>query len=239
MEIDAGRANLEGPARSKTDLRAPKWLVRVVQALVPPGLGSPNELTDVFLETHSSISQAVLRIPDAMAAPAPGPARDASYLTIIATNVQAVQPILPLQAFLTSFLTVQAFTLGLRLQLNPLEGISRHQRIVVTLNGDPYIHGLTRRRYYLLTGADCWSGFSPQALLEMMFFILLPLPLLIGLAELYAGYPGAAEISAPQMAVNGAGWVALLMTWAQLKKLNRQTAAVFDQRIRELRANGR
>ena len=62
---------------------------------------------------------------------------------------------------------------------------------------------------------------------------------LIGLAELYAGYPGAAEISAPQMAVNGAGWVALLMTWAQLKKLNRQTAAVFDQRIRELRANGR
>ena len=176
MEIDAGRANLEGPARSKTDLRATKWLVRVVQALVPPGLGSPNEITDDFLETHSSISQAVLRIPDAMAAPAPGPARDASYLTIIATNVQAVQPILPLQAFLTSFLTVQAFTLGLRL---------------------------------------------------------------IGLAELYAGYPGAAEISAPQMAVNGAGWVALLMTWAQLKKLNRQTAAVFDQRIRELRANGR
>jgi len=147
MEIDAGRANSEGPARSKTDLREPKWLVRLVQALVPPGLGSPNELINVLLETRGSISQAVLRIPGAIAAPALGRARDAFYL--------------------------------------------------------------------------------------------LSLPLLIGLAELYAGHPGAAEISAPQMAVNGAGWVALLMTWAPLKKLNRQTAAVFDQRIRELHAKDR
>ncbi len=313
--------------------------MRVVQALVPPGPGSPNELIDVLLETHGSISQAVLRIPGAIAAPALGRARDAFYwkmavtqtailllpfvdilslplalnlglvlavliiafnavvgllspglmvgetaimtrafklavpialcryllgkdpspghphkdllllgsrtwlingvwiagaLTIVATNVQAVPPILSLQAFLTSFLTIHVFTLGVRLQLNPLEGISRHQRIAVTLNRDPYIGDLRRRRYYLLTGADWLSGFSAQALLEMMFFILLSLPLLIGLAELYAGHPGAAEISAPQMAVNGAGWVALLLTWVQLKKLNRQTAAVFDQRIREL-----
>ena len=40
MAIDAGRANSEGPTRSNTDLRTPKWLVRVVQALAPPGLGS-------------------------------------------------------------------------------------------------------------------------------------------------------------------------------------------------------
>ena len=50
MEIDAGRANSEGPTRSKTDLRAPKWLVRVVQALAPPGLGSPSELDPNLLE---------------------------------------------------------------------------------------------------------------------------------------------------------------------------------------------
>ena len=90
-----------------------------------------------------------------------------------------------------------------------------------------------------MTGADWFSGFSAQALFEMIFFILLPLPLLIGLGELYLGYPGAAEISMPQMAVNGVGWAVLLMTWVQLKKLNRQTAAVFDQRIRELRARDR
>ena len=79
MATDAGRANSEGPTRSNTDLRAPKWLVRVVQALAPPGLGSPNELFDVLLETHGSISQAVLRIPGAIAAPALGRARDAFY----------------------------------------------------------------------------------------------------------------------------------------------------------------
>ncbi len=370
METDAGRANSERPTPSRSDPRRPKWLVRVVHALVPPDLGSPNELIDVLLETHGSISQAVLRIPGAIAAPALGRARDAFYwkmavaqtailflpfvdmlslplalnlglvltvliiregyirrndrqdceaittfmtpaliiafnavvgllspglmvaetaimtrafklavpialcrylfrkdpspghphkdllrlgsrtwlfngvwiagaLTIITTNAQAVPAILPLQEFLTSFFTVKAFTLGMRLQLNPLEGISRHQRIVVTLNRDPHIDDLRRWRYYLLTGADWFSGFSAQALLETMFFALVPLPLLIGLGELYVGHPGAAEISAPQMAVNGAGWVALLLTWVQLKKLNRQTAAAFDQRIRELRARDR
>ena len=229
METDAGRANSEGPRPGETDPKPPKWLVRVVHALVPPDLGSPNELIDVLLETHGSISQAVLRIPGAIA----------GALTIITTNAQAVPPILPLQEFVTSFFTVKAFTLGMRLQLNPLEGISRHQRIVVTLNRDPHIDDLRRRRYYLLTGADWFSGFSAQALLETMFFALVPLPLLIGLGELYVGHPGAAEISAPQMAVNGAGWVALLLTWVQLKKLNRQTAAAVDQRIRELRARDR
>ena len=53
----------------------------------------------------------------------------------------------------------------------------------------------------------------------------------------YLGYAGTAEISIPQMAVNGAGWVGLLLTWVRLKKLNRQTAAAFDQRLRELRAS--
>ena len=164
METDAGRANSEGPRPGETDPRPPKWLVRVVHALVPPDLGSPNELIDVLLETHGSISQAVLRIPGAIA----------GALTIITTNAQAVPPILPLQEFVTSFFTVKAFTLGMRLQLNPLEGISRHQRIVVTLNRDPHIDDLRRRRYYLLTGADWLNGFNAQALLETMFFALVP-----------------------------------------------------------------
>ena len=50
MATDAGRANSEGPTRSNTDLRAPKWLVRVRQALAPPGPGSPNELDPNLLE---------------------------------------------------------------------------------------------------------------------------------------------------------------------------------------------
>lgn len=85
-----------------------------------------------------------------------------------------------------------------------------------------------------MTGADWFSGFSMTAFLEMLFFFLLPLPLLIGLVELYAGHPNTARISVVQMAANGAGSVALLLTWVQVKKLNRQTAAAFDEKIREL-----
>src|SRR5438128_11185689 len=77
--MDAGGENSERPTRSEADLRPPKWLTRIVQALVPPGLGSPNELIDVLLETHGSIAQAVLRIPGAIAAPALGRARDSFY----------------------------------------------------------------------------------------------------------------------------------------------------------------
>src|SRR5437870_1878121 len=79
MPIDAGRENSERPTRSETDLRPPKWLARIVEALVPPELGSPNELIDVLLETHGSIAQAVLHIPVAVAPPALGRARDAFY----------------------------------------------------------------------------------------------------------------------------------------------------------------
>jgi len=370
MEIDAGRSNLERPTRSETDPRPPKWLVRVVRALVPPELGSPLELTGVLLETYGSIPQAVLRIPAAVTPPALGRARDAFYwkmaiaqtailflpfvdmmslalalnlglvlavliiregyirkddradceaitsfmtpaliiffnvalgwaspslmvagegiiqravklavpialcryvlrkdagpghphkdllrlatrtwffnsvwiagaLVVLASNHQAVPPILPLQELFASFLTAHTLSLSWRLQLNPLDGITRHQRIQVILNRNPYIDDLKRQRGFLLTGADWFSGFSAQALFEMIFFILLPLPLLIGVGELYLGHPGAAEISILQMAVNGVGWAVLLMTWVQLKKLNRQTAAVFDQRIRELRARDR
>ena len=158
----------------------------------------------------------------------------AGALTLIGCNEQAAPPILLLQAFFISSLTVHAFTISMRLQLNPLDGISRHHRIQVSLNTDPYLDDLRLRRYYLLTGADWFSGFSMTAFLEMLFFFLLPLPLLIGLVELYAGHPNTARISVVQMAANGAGSVALLLTWVQVKKLNRQTAAAFDEKIREL-----
>ena len=367
MQINAGKAPSERPTPSKTDLSPPNWLVRVVRRLIPPGPGSANEIIDVLLQTHGSVSQAVLRIPAVIAVPALGWAREAFYwrmaiaqaailflpfidmlslplvlnlglvlavliiregyirkddrpdcegittfmtpalviffnmalglafpelmisgdaiieraaklavpialcryalgkdpgpghphedllrlgtrawffnglwaagaLATITTNAQAVPPILPLQEGLTSFFTVHAFTLGLRLQLNPLEGISLHRRIEITLNRDPYIDDLRRTRYFLLTGADWFSGFSAQALLEMIFFVLGPLPLLIGLAELSFGHPGAAGINALQMAANGAAWLVLLVTWIHLKKLNRQTAAAFDERIKQLRS---
>ena len=79
MQIDAGRENSERPTRSETDLRPPKWLTRIVEALVPPELGSPNELIGVLLETHGSIPQAVLLIPVAIAPPALGRAGDRFY----------------------------------------------------------------------------------------------------------------------------------------------------------------
>src|SRR5437667_10334127 len=79
MLIDAGRENSERPTPSETDLRPPKWLARIVEALVPPKLGSPNELIGVLLETHGSIAQALLHIPVAVAPPALGRARDAFY----------------------------------------------------------------------------------------------------------------------------------------------------------------
>ena len=79
MRIDAGRENSERPTERQTDLRPPKWLTRIVEALVPPELGSPNELTGVLLETHGSIPQAVVLIPVAIAPPALGCARDRFY----------------------------------------------------------------------------------------------------------------------------------------------------------------
>jgi len=70
----------------------------------------------------------------------------AGALAIITTNVQAVPAILPLQEFVTNFLTAHTFTLSWRFQLNPLEGIGRHQRIIVTLNKDPHLDDLRRKR---------------------------------------------------------------------------------------------
>src|SRR5437867_10619448 len=284
MPIDAGRENSERPTPSETDLRPPKWLARIVEALVPPELGSPNELIGVLLETHGSIAQTVLHIPVAIAPPALGRARDAFYwmamaqtailflpfmdilslpivlnlglvlavliiregyihktdrteceaitsfmtpaliiffnaalgwtspslmvagdgiiqraaklavpialcryllgkdpgpghphkdllrlanrtwffngvwmacaLVVLTTNAEAVPPILPLQEAFTSFLTAHTFTLSWRLQLNPLDGITRHPRIQVLLNRNPYIDHLKLKRGCLLTGAD-------------------------------------------------------------------------------------
>src|SRR5438093_8783156 len=115
----------------------------------------------------------------------------AGALAVISTNVQAVPPILQFQEFLTTFLTVHTFTLGWRLQLNPLQGISLHRRIEVTLNRDPYIYDLRRTRYFLLTGADWFSGFSVQAVLEVIFLALFLIPLLLGLAGFYFANPAA------------------------------------------------
>src|SRR5207245_11322540 len=69
----------ERPNRRESDLSPAKWLPRIVEALVPPELGSPNALIGVLLETHGSIAQAVLHIPVAIAPPALGRARDAFY----------------------------------------------------------------------------------------------------------------------------------------------------------------
>ena len=79
MEIDAGTTNSERPTPSETRLRAPNWLVRVIEALIPPGPGSANEIIDVLLETHGSVVQAVLRIPALIAVPALGWAREVFY----------------------------------------------------------------------------------------------------------------------------------------------------------------
>src|SRR5438093_4929406 len=129
----------------------------------------------------------------------------AGALVVLTSNGDAVPPILPLQEAFTSFLTAHTFSLSWRLHLDPLDGITRHQRIQVLLNRNPYIDDLKRRRGFLLTGANWFNGFSAQALFEMMFFMLLPLPLLIGLGELYLGSPRAAEISIPQIEFTGAG----------------------------------
>ena len=79
MQIDAGKANSEKPTQSENDLKQPNWLVRVVRRLIPPGPGSANEIIDVLLETHGSVSQAALRIPAVIAVPALGWAREAFY----------------------------------------------------------------------------------------------------------------------------------------------------------------
>ena len=72
MEIDPGKANSEKPTQGESDPKPPNWLVRVVRRLIPPGPGSANEIIDVLLQTHGSVSQAVLRIPVVIAVPALG-----------------------------------------------------------------------------------------------------------------------------------------------------------------------
>ena|SRR5947209_15875795 len=79
MEIDARKTHTQGPTPSETGLSPPNWLVRAVRGLIPPGPGSANEIIDVLLETHGSVSQAVLRIPAVIAVPAMGWAREAFY----------------------------------------------------------------------------------------------------------------------------------------------------------------
>src|SRR5436309_12760347 len=79
IPIDARRENSERPTPSETDLRPPKWLARIVEAVVPPKLGAPHELIDCLLEPPGQIAQAVLPIPVAIAPPALGRARDAFY----------------------------------------------------------------------------------------------------------------------------------------------------------------
>ena len=87
MEIDAGNANSEKPTQSENDLKRPNWLVRVVWRLIPPGPGSANEIIDVLLETHGSVSQAILRIPSVIAVPALGCTRDAKLRSLISDKL--------------------------------------------------------------------------------------------------------------------------------------------------------
>src|SRR5437899_3613183 len=79
MENDARNSHPERPTPSETELSPPNWLVIAVRGLIPPGPGSANEIIDVLLETHGSVSQAVLRIPAVIAVPAMGWAREAFY----------------------------------------------------------------------------------------------------------------------------------------------------------------
>jgi hypothetical protein len=37
------------------------------------------------------------------------------------------------------------------------------------------------------------------------------------------------------MAVDGVAWIALMITWAQIKQINRETRRVFDQTIQTFR----
>src|SRR5437867_10223403 len=69
----------------------------------------------------------------------------AGALVVLTTNANAVPPILPLQEGFTTFVTAQMFNLSWRLQLNPLDGITRHPRIRVVLYRNPYIDDLKRK----------------------------------------------------------------------------------------------
>ena len=102
---------------------------------------------------------------------------------------------------------------------------------MITLLTDPFQDDIREMRDYLLAGADRFRDFNAQSLCEILVFLFAIVYLVIGLADWYAGDPNGSKIDWTQMAVDGVAWIALMITWAQIKQINRDTRNVFDQSI--------
>jgi RNA polymerase sigma factor (sigma-70 family) len=134
-----------------------------------------------------------------------------------------------IQYFFTNYPAVMCFASAIRLQLNPLGGRYRHQRIDVTLLTDPDEADILMMRDYLLTGADWLRNFGAQSLLEMLSFVFAFIPLLIPVWQWHTGDANAARIHWSQLGVSAGSWLVLLAVWPCVKEINRQTRRVLNQ----------
>jgi hypothetical protein len=158
------------------------------------------------------------------------------WITAALTWMFTLEQAAPSKWFFQGFLTVNPaillFATAIRFQLNPIGGILRYRRIVITLFTDPFQDEIREMRDYLLAGSDWFRDFNAQSLCEILAFIFGIAYLFIGLVEWYFGDPNASRIDWMQMAADGLAWIVLMITWAQLKQINRNTREVFDQTIR-------
>jgi len=140
-----------------------------------------------------------------------------------------------LQSFLVTALPLKLFITSIRYQLNPIGSKYRHSMIVLGLFSDPEEDEIRMKREYLLTGSDWFGKFEPQSVLEILAFSVALVPLVIDLWQWHIGDPNADKINWNQFAANAFAWLVLITTWPRIKKLNRETAKPFDERLRSLR----
>jgi hypothetical protein len=158
------------------------------------------------------------------------------WITCALTFLLSLEAAAPSKWFFQGFVTVNPavllFTTAIRFQLNPLGGISRHRRILISLFTDPFEDEIREMRDYLLAGADWFVNFSAQSVCEILAFFFSITYLLVGLWQWHVGDPNALSINWTQMAVDAVAWIGLMITWAQIKQINRNTRKVFDQTLR-------
>ena len=158
------------------------------------------------------------------------------WITAALTFLLSLEAAAPAKWFFQGFLTVNPavllFATAIRFQLNPIGGISRHRRILITLLTDPFENEIREMRDYLLSGADWFENFTLQSLCEILAFLFALSYLGIGVWEWYVGDPNALKINWTQMAVDVVAWIGLILTWGQIKQFNRNTRDVCDKTIR-------
>jgi len=161
-------------------------------------------------------------------------------IVLIFTSTEAVPATIKGRDFLFVFIPLVVLFVAYRLKLNVPDrtaGMSGP----LHLSGDPYKQELSVKRDMLWTpGRSADSGVPWSACLEVLFFVLLALPLCIAVWRWWSGDPAAGLVDWFQVGANFGAFVSLLVLWLYIKRLNRKMVNALQEMIdaanRELQA---